>query len=318
MNNDKPLVSICVITYNSSTTILETLESIKKQTYNLIELIISDDASIDNTVEICKQWLDKNRERFVYSKLICVKSNTGVPTNANRAVKSANGEWIKLIAGDDYLETRGIENFINQCSKTDLIVECQYKGFSVDNKGDKIYNSIAPTFYRIQKYYKSANEQYKDLLYDCFIDAPSIVIHKSVFDKVGYFDESYRLMEDYPFWIKCTSFGIKISYLPILLVYYRLNSLTSISNQQKKFFNEKFHYEKLRLAKEIRNPNIPFWKFRYWDSYYNELLRFYICTKILNNKKTKFNRFVHGVIFYTSIFNIYNRIKKFSIFKFIQ
>ncbi len=51
------LVSIVVITYNSAKFILETLESSKAQTYKNIELIISDDCSTDNTVEICQQWI---------------------------------------------------------------------------------------------------------------------------------------------------------------------------------------------------------------------------------------------------------------------
>ena len=57
MNNKFPLVSVVIITYNSEKTIIETLESIKNQTYKNIELIISDDFSKDNTVEICKQCI---------------------------------------------------------------------------------------------------------------------------------------------------------------------------------------------------------------------------------------------------------------------
>jgi len=49
-NNSLPLVSIVVVTYNSSSTILETLDSIKAQTYRNIELIVSDDHSTDNTI----------------------------------------------------------------------------------------------------------------------------------------------------------------------------------------------------------------------------------------------------------------------------
>lgn len=52
-----PLVSVIVITYNSSKYVLETLNSVAAQTYDNIELIISDDCSKDNTVEICRNWL---------------------------------------------------------------------------------------------------------------------------------------------------------------------------------------------------------------------------------------------------------------------
>ncbi|MDR0890977.1 MAG: glycosyltransferase [Endomicrobium sp.] len=53
---NNPLVSVCVITYNSSKYVLETLESIKTQTYQNIELIVSDDCSTDDTVEVCENY----------------------------------------------------------------------------------------------------------------------------------------------------------------------------------------------------------------------------------------------------------------------
>lgn len=64
------LVSVVVITYNSEKYILETLESIKTQSYKNLELIISDDCSKDDTVMICRDWLDKEGERFIRTKLI--------------------------------------------------------------------------------------------------------------------------------------------------------------------------------------------------------------------------------------------------------
>jgi len=83
---NNPLVSIIVITYNSAKFVLETLESAKAQTYQNIELIISDDGSTDNTVQICREWLKNNKESFVNTELITVEKNTGIPANCNRGV----------------------------------------------------------------------------------------------------------------------------------------------------------------------------------------------------------------------------------------
>ena len=105
----KPLVSVIVITYNSSNYVLETLESAKAQTYKNIELIISDDGSTDTTVGICKNWINQNKERFVAVKCITTGNNTGIAPNCNRGLKEAKGEWLKFIAGDDILMDSCIE-----------------------------------------------------------------------------------------------------------------------------------------------------------------------------------------------------------------
>ena len=114
---EQPLVSIIVITYNSSKYVLETLESAKAQTYQNIELIVSDDCSTDNTVEICREWIEKNKKRFLRTELITSEKNTGIPANCNRGVKAAQGEWVKLIAGDDILCNNCIEANIEYAKK---------------------------------------------------------------------------------------------------------------------------------------------------------------------------------------------------------
>ena len=101
--NNQPLVSVPVITYNSAKFVLETLESIKAQTYQNIELIISDDCSTDNTVELCQQWVEQNKNRFVRTQIITSEVNTGVSANGNRGRDACQGGWIKGIAGDDLL-----------------------------------------------------------------------------------------------------------------------------------------------------------------------------------------------------------------------
>ena len=101
--NDNPLVSVVVLTYNSSKTVLETLNSIAAQTYKNIELIISDDCSKDDTLKKCKKWELKNKQRFTQIIIIRSNQNTGTAANGNRGANAANGEWLKFIAADDVL-----------------------------------------------------------------------------------------------------------------------------------------------------------------------------------------------------------------------
>jgi alpha-1,3-rhamnosyltransferase len=85
---EQPLVSVRVITYNSSKTVIETLDSIYNQTYPNIELIISDDCSKDDTVAICREWVNQHKERFARTEILTVPQNTGVSANINRSEKA--------------------------------------------------------------------------------------------------------------------------------------------------------------------------------------------------------------------------------------
>ena len=126
---NKPLVSIVVITYNSSEYVLETLESAKAQTYTNIELIVSDDCSTDETVSICKKWFEANKDRFVNTIMVEAEINSGVPANANRGLAECKGEWIKFIAGDDILVSTGIEEFVKKYEGGgDLVVWIKKRG----------------------------------------------------------------------------------------------------------------------------------------------------------------------------------------------
>ena len=109
----QPLVSVAVVTYNSSKTVVETLDSIYNQTYPNLELIISDDCSPDNTVEICRDWIELHKDRFTRTVLLTADKNTGVSANMNRGADACEGEWVKDIAGDDVLIPDCVETYVD-------------------------------------------------------------------------------------------------------------------------------------------------------------------------------------------------------------
>ncbi len=106
------LVSVVVITYNSAKYVIETLESVKDQTYKNIELVVADDASTDDTLTLVKQWVDANKGRFSGYKVVESEINTGIAPNLNRGIMAATGAYIKPIAGDDLL----LNNCIRKCT----------------------------------------------------------------------------------------------------------------------------------------------------------------------------------------------------------
>jgi len=243
MKNEQPLISIAIITYNSSKYVLETLESMKAQTYRNIELIISDDCSTDNTVDICKDWIETNRDEFVRIELITVDKNTGITANANRALHLTEGKWIKLIAGDDIFFPQAVEShvkFISRAENEDAVIIMS----SVQLFKNTIENKLCvwPDF----KFPDSRREQLRRQLTGCFIMAPGVFIKREILvNKFGGFNEKYPMFEDDPLWISYLSNGYKFYFNSDILAGYRMHD-SSVSRTQFKvdFFNNLISFKK--------------------------------------------------------------------------
>lgn len=228
------LVTVIVITFNSEKTIIETLNSIKKQSHKNIELIISDDSSKDKTIGVIKQWLEENKSRFINVQLIQSPTNTGVPSNCNRGLKFAKSEWVKLLAGDDCLAENSIEMFLSYAISSmgkKIIYQSQVTLFGDINETAMGYIDFSFKLLQTNK----VERQYKNLLKYNFIVAPAIgLLQKRELDKIGGFDERFPAFEDYPLWIKLSQMGY--SFVPIFepLVCYRISN-KSISNGKNHF-----------------------------------------------------------------------------------
>ncbi len=277
MKEENPLVSIIVITCNSAKYVLETLESAKAQTYQNIELIVSDDCSTDTTVELCLDWIEENKVRFARTNLIQVKKNTGIPSNCNRGVKAAQGEWIKLIAGDDVLLDTAIFDYL------DFVVERpdvkllfafsnRYKEAFKESNFIKKFPPAVPTLFTGESI--SAKNQFLMLLNNNTVNAPTVFLVKKIIDEVGGFDKRFRLIEDHPMWLKLTKAGYKFHFLPKITVNHRFHNNATDSFITKQLHKQSYFNNEL-FRKEYIYPNLTVIK------KYNEQYKFFI-RKIMN------------------------------------
>lgn len=249
----KPLISIVVVTYNSQDFIIETLESIKKQTYSPIELIISDDCSQDNTVQLCNDWLNNNKSHFTDIKLITTQNNSGIPANCNRGIAATQGEWIKLIAGDDILIPEAVESYMRFAEQNSDCEIMHSKVTRMVHKGNQIDYISAEKEIKTLNQNMSAKEQFNLLKFSSMIKAPSVIIKKSVVEDLYYFDESIKLCEDWPFWLKLTSSGKKFFFVNEELILYRIHEHSVYSSIENKFLISPFYIiEKDIYSKYIR------------------------------------------------------------------
>lgn len=241
-------VSIAVISYNSEKTILDTLESIKSQTYNSenIELIISDDHSTDDTMDIIEAWCKNNEKAFRIIKVIKNKVNYGISKNCNIVWKECSGEWIKTIAGDDLLDKRCIE-LNKKYVKKNPDCKIVFSKMQMFGKSD----DIIPSPYDIRFFKKNSKQQLNWLKTFSFNIAPSSFIHSDLLKEVGYADEKYRMIEDLPLWIKISKAGYKFHFLNAVTVNYRAEESITISD--KKYINIQFINDLMQIYKDNRS-----------------------------------------------------------------
>ena len=226
------MVSVVMLTYNDASFIVETLESVKAQTYNNIELIISDDKSMDNTVAVAREWVEKNGSCFRNVVFLESDNNVGVTANAIRATNAATGQWIKSIGGDNLMTPDCIAQlvaFVENRSDIEL-VQC---GMDLIDIGGKVighsFKSPDPVFHdnRIM-----ANEQYQIYLRKDPVDALALFKKKSLLADMECYDAEFRNQEDTPFSLRVLKAGHKIWYYPKHLVQRRMRpgSLSGVSD----------------------------------------------------------------------------------------
>jgi glycosyltransferase involved in cell wall biosynthesis len=255
-----PLISVIVITYNSAGFILETLNSIRDQHYESLELLISDDCSADGTVELCRQWLELNGGRFVRTQLLVPERNQGIPANCNQGLKAATGEWVKYIAGDDALFPGTFEhaaNFINAEPQARIFASSFASFQDTFSESNRIENRDDSdlAFYGL-----SAERQHFLLVRNNYLHAGTVFLQRSLLEEVGGFNEKYRLLEDHPMWLSITARGQKVFYMPAYTLMYRLhgNSVFSHTGTEKLFNN--FYLKRRGFELDMIYPHLRWYE----------------------------------------------------------
>ena len=251
MKQGDKLVSVVVQAYNSSSTIIRTLDSIKSQTYPRIEIIISDDKSKDDTIDVVKQWIGQNERNFERIKLITTEKNTGIPGSNNRALKEIKGTYAEFLAADDCLLDGAIEEYVSFCEQNENVIPIsEVELFSDDEVCD--FSSVEKYCRNCYEFAKQDHdEQYRQLLIQNRIVAPAASFYPvKILRSLNGFDEAYRWMEDYPMNMKLLKKGYRFGYLSKKLIRYRISG-SSITGgysfelkrtEAKLFFREKMWY----------------------------------------------------------------------------
>jgi len=213
------LVSIVLPTYNGAKYLKEVLESIFSQTYQNWELIIVNDCSFDNTLEIANEYAAKDKRVKVLSNEV----NQKTAQSLNNGFNLAKGEYFTWISDDNRFKPNALEYMVTFLENNPAVdfLSCTFDG--IDENGN---------FKGGSDYYIGKERSVYKLLKHCNIGA-CFMYRKELAEKTGLYDKEFELANDYDYWMRAAIAG-NIHYDETNLYEYRSHSgnLTSTRNDE--------------------------------------------------------------------------------------
>jgi glycosyltransferase involved in cell wall biosynthesis len=234
-----PKISVILPVFNAQTYLQESIESILSQTFTNFELIIINDGSTDQSLDIIQSYSD---ERI---KLIN-QANAGLPISLNRAIAIAKGQYLARQDADDIsLPSRLAE----QAAYLDEHPACALLGSWAN-----ILMDNSPTDRALQHPHLNGDIALKLLFFNCFVHS-SVMIRKSALEKSGLYPEERDKFppEDYDLWLRISK-SFEVANIPKALLQYR-ELPNSISRTKLQIMQERAELMSLNAIKDILGPS---------------------------------------------------------------
>lgn len=226
-------ISIITVCFNSEKTIEDTIKSVLYQNYSNLEYIIIDGLSKDNTMKIVNSYINEFKHRGIDFKIISEK-DSGIYEAMNKGISIANGEIIGIINSDDWYEN----NIISE-------VENVFEEFNVDI----VYGDLSWVlefdgciYEKNRKSCSSFNEVKKGMV----INHPTVFVKNEIYNKIGKFNEKYKIAADWDFMLRAMSYGVNTYYLKKKIANFRFNGVSTMPN-----FGHVMEKVKVRLNNKI-------------------------------------------------------------------
>ncbi|GGY82212.1 hypothetical protein GCM10011613_28700 [Cellvibrio zantedeschiae] len=209
-------ISVVIPTYNSSKTIVRTLESVFKQTYNSYEVIVVDDGSTDDTVQLLARFKDK-------ITLFC-QPNSGAAAARNQGVKLSQGDLIAFLDSDDLWHPQKLEFQVAVFDKhADLgILSTRFQTVREANFTNDVAQQEIPL-----ENLRFELISFDDVFLEPFLATPTVMLKRSLFESLGGFNESLITAEDVDLWLRsCYAAKYALIENELCTVIQQENSLT--------------------------------------------------------------------------------------------
>jgi len=181
-------VSLIIPTYNRCTSLKKALDSVLQQSVLANEIIVVDDGSTDATAKMLMTYFP----RVIYIK----QENKGVSAARNTGIRQAKSEWISFLDSDDTWLKNKLEAQLAALRQASDIKVCHT---------EEIWIRHGIRVNAMNKHKKTGGWIFKQCLPLCAMSPSSILIHRSVFDDIGLFDENLPACEDYDLWLRISA-----------------------------------------------------------------------------------------------------------------
>lgn len=231
MKINSPLISIITVVFNGEKHLEQTILSVINQSYENIEYIIIDGNSTDKTLDIIKKY-EKNIDFWIS------EPDNGIYEAMNKGIKLAKGDYVGLINSDDFYEPNAIEivvNHIKNHSEIDVFFGNIY--IINPNLNEK----------KLQTYKKG--EKLEKIF---SIWHPTVFVKKETYEKLGYFNQTYRIAGDYELLLRFYKKGCKFCYINKVITNFREGGFS--------YYNSNLSKERFRL--QLAHTN-------FWNAHFN-------------------------------------------------
>lgn len=190
---DIPTFSVIIPVYNRETLLTQALVSVIEQSLPPLEIIVADDGSTDNTVQVAEEMLSRSSIDWKVLNL----DHSGLAGKVrNRAVQVAKGDWIAFLDSDDLWDKKKLSYQANFIAENPLLRLVHTR--EVWQRGDRIISQ------KKQKHHRQG-DIFEDALVKCIIGPSTTVMKRELFDELGGFDDTIEIAEDYELWLRVTS-----------------------------------------------------------------------------------------------------------------
>ncbi|MCF7803849.1 MAG: glycosyltransferase [Candidatus Marinimicrobia bacterium] len=183
-------IAVVIPVYNRPDKVQRALNSVLNQTYPPKEILVTDDGSTDGTTAVLEKYHQSNPDLI---RVFTHPDNNGVSTARNTAIKNSESRWIALLDSDDEWMPEKLERQVKYHKVHPELEVSQCNEIWVRN-GKRVNKRDI--------HRKKGGRIFTESLKLCLVSPSAAVIHRPIFDEIGYFDESMPACEDYDFWLR--------------------------------------------------------------------------------------------------------------------